>query len=228
MVTTNQYLIRKLACDDFREVGTCLEAMASEFSKEIFIVPTIKYIQTIISGYGYTAGVFDKESLIGFASIVFPKLGNHNLGYLLNFNNQSLLSVVQLEHIYLHPEYRGKGIALDLLDHLLAELEPKYKLLISTISPQNISSLSLAFKLHQRIIAFSKVYDVKRFIMLCELPNFQVYKKEEPTIELPTDEIDKIVNLLNLGYEGISFGSNKSTIKFLQGRKNLEKISNQY
>lgn len=221
----NNFLICDLTIYDKSKIKLCLETIISELDKELFVTPSIEYIDTIISGYGYSAGVFLENTLVGFASIVFPKLGKHNLGYCLNFKDEDLLSVVQLEHIYLYPEYRGKGLAKRLIFFLLNKINSKYSILLSTISPNNISSLSLAFSIFLKIVGFANIYGVNRYIMYRNL-SCNSECSNQISVEIQITKLNEIVNLLNLGYVGISFDYYKNFIRFIKGVEDDEKISN--
>ena len=163
--------------------------------------------------------------LIGFASIVFPKLGKNNIGHYINMNNETLLSIAQLEHIYILPDFRGNGLAKKLINYLISKIDHKYTILLSTVSPQNVSSLSLAFNINQKIIAFTNIYNVNRFIMYRDLTHNLTYYKND-FVEILTTDIHKIIKILNHGYAGIHFGINKSTLIFRQEVLISEKISN--
>lgn len=209
------YKIRILSNGDIKQIKNCLIiARKTRINENIFIIPTIDYINKIINGYGKSAGVFIADKLIGFASIVFPKKGKHNLGHLLNYNESKLLSVVQLEHIFVLPDYRGNGFAKYLIKYLLNDIDKRFSFLLSTISPQNINSLSVAFKIKQKIIKLVNVYGVSRYLMFANL-NESSKGEELGRYFIHYQHIDKINNLLVQGYKGVSFGNTKDTILFL-------------
>lgn len=211
-----QYTIRVLEISDIDIIKLCLNQIVVEFKKDLFVAPTVEYIKKIILGYGFSAGVFLNGSIIGMASIVLPKLGKNNLGHYINFNNDELLSVVQLEHIFINPAYRGHDLAKYLIDFLLITLVSRHKILLSTISPQNISSLSFAFKIHQNIIAYSKVYGFGRYIM-CRDFSRCVSNSESTSIKIPIHDLLGVNKMLNSGYIGVGFESQKKIIKFVKG-----------
>ena len=202
--------IRTLDLDDIHEISRCLQIAISTLSNELFVSPSIDYIVTIISGYGRTVGAFYENSLIGFASFVFPRRGKNNLGHLLHYDEQKLLAVVQLEHIFIVPQFRRIGIAEQLIRYLMLHTDPQFTILLSTVSPQNTPSLALAFKIKQRLISLVEVYGVMRFIMCAKL-SLQEEDCEHETVELPREEINHLKLMLQAGYEGVALGVENKT-----------------
>lgn len=214
MIACGTITIRTLTIEDFPIIERCLSTITDSTINDLFITPTSDYIYKILSGYGYTAGAFYDCLFIGFASVVFPKRGKHNIGHLLRFNDEQLLAVAQLEHVYILPEFRAKGIAEQLFNYLLSKLDSQHTILLSTVAPHNTPSLSLAFKIGQRIVSYSVVYGVNRYI-LCGIYGLHEVNPERMTAEISREEIRKIDLLLKTGFEGVSFGSNKSTLRFI-------------
>lgn len=214
MITCENVTIRILTTEDYPIIEPFIKIITDSSDNNLFISPTLDYIYKIISGYGYTAGAFYNGLFIGIASIVFPKRGKHNIGHLLYFNDEQLLAVAQLEHIYVLPKCREKGIAERLLSYLLSQLDSNYTILLSTVAPHNTPSLSLAFKIGQKIVSYSVVYGVNRYIM-CNTHDLQEVNHGRMVTEISRNEINKIDQLLKAGFEGISFGSNKSTLRLI-------------
>lgn len=218
MLSCEKVTIRMLTVEDYLIIEQCLRGITDLMGTDLFVAPTSDYIYKIISGYGYTAGAFCGCLFAGFASVVFPKRSNHNIGHLLHFNDEQLLAVAQLEHIYVVPEYRSKGIAEQLVNYLLSKIDPKYTILLSTVAPHNTPSLSLAFKIGQRIVSYSVIYGVNRYILYRKY-EFQNVNPEWMVTEISKKEICKIDLLLKAGFEGVSFGSNKSTLRLILRRE---------
>lgn len=205
-----QIIIRSLNLEDIYQISRCLQIATSTLSNDLFISPSLDYISKIISGYGCTVGAFHEDSLIGFASFVFPKRGRNNLGYMLHYDEKKLLSVVQMEHICIVPEFRRLGVAEQLIRYLMLHTDPQFAILLSTVSPQNTASLALAFKIEQRIVSYVDIYGVKRFIMCANLSQ-QVKDNDKEAFEVPREEINQLNRMLRCGYEGIALGSENKT-----------------
>ena len=207
-------LIKTLYQESINEIVNCLTEVKTACSKDIFIIPTKEYIEKILDGYGRVFGAFYDNRLIGFASVVFPKNGKHNLGTLLNLDKEELNKVVQFEHIAVLPEFQNIGLGSILLDTIIKEYKDSYDYLISTISPKNIKSLSLAFDFEQQIIKQLNVYGVDRYVMLRNLnKRFTICN----SITIDIYNTAKIIDLLNNGYCGISFNEKKTAIVFARG-----------
>lgn len=208
--------VRMLTGQDYLTIRQCTENNDDFYTSNIFVAPAPDYIMKIISGYGYTAGAFLNSIFIGFASVVFPKGGKHNIGHLLRFDDEQMLAVAQIEHVYVVPEYRTKGTATQLLNYLLSKIDSKYTIILSTVAPQNTPSLSLAFRIGQRVVSHSIVYGGDRFIML----GIRSLQRMSPDLGGTSDtlvfrtELQMIDMLLESGYEAISFGVDKSSLRF--------------
>lgn len=202
--------IRLLNLDDIHQISRCLQIVTSTLSNDLFIPPSSDYIIKIISGYGHTMGAFYEDSLIGFVSFVFPKRGKNNLGHLLHYDEKKLLSVVQMEHICIVPEFRRLGIDERLIRYLMLHIDPQFTILLSTVSPQNTPSLALAFKIKQRIVLHDEIYGVKRFIMCANL-SLQEKDNDQKMFVVPRGEINQLNLMLRCGYEGIALGSENKT-----------------
>ena len=212
--------IRTLSLEDIHEISRCLQITVPTLGDDLFVSPSLDYIATIISGYGYTVGAFYENSLVGFASFVFPKKGKNNLGHLLQYDEKKLLAVVQFEHICIVPKFRRLGIAEQLARYLLQHTDPQFTILLSTVSPQNTPSLAFAFKIKQRLISYVEVYGVNRFVMRADL-SIQDKDCNQESFEVPREEINQLNQMLQRGYEGVALGSeNKTFILISKAGKN--------
>ena len=209
------YEIRLLGEHDIRDVEKCMEHLKKEkFDREIFVTPTLKYIETIISGYGKTFGVYSDNILAGFTSIVFPKKGKNNIGHHIQLSDYDLLRVAQIENLYIRPEYRKKGLGKNLLKYSISHIENNNTILLSTISPNNTSSLSIAFELEQKIINLIHIYGVTRYLMFKDYLENHNSIKTNGIIEVNRTNYLKTGELLHAGYEGVTFNKTKDKILF--------------
>ena len=220
----DQYIIRIVDYSDFDQIVKCLNSVVETLDdSEIFVAPSPAYIHTILSGYGKMAGIFTNNHLVGFASIVFPRRGKNNLGHYLGINSETLLTVAQLEHFCVVPAYRGKGLAKKIIDFLLADLPSQYTILLSTVSPKNNQSLSIAFNRRQRIVSFINIYGKDRYVMCCFLKDNTDYKYTQ-RVMVKSINMGEITRLLKLGYIGISFDKTNSSILFVKEDRTHETI----
>ena len=221
----DQYTIRIIDCSDFDQIIKCLNSVVETLNdSELFVAPSPEYIHTILSGYGKIAGIFTNNHLVGFASVVFPRRGKNNLGHYIGINSETLLAVAQLEHFCVVPAFRGKGLAKKAIDFLLADLPSQYTILLSTVSPKNNQSLSIAFNRKQRIVSFKNIYGKDRYVMCCFLKDSTNYNYTQRVMVKSTN-VGKITRLLELGYIGISFDETNSSILFVKEERVHEAVS---
>lgn len=212
--SNDQLIVRSLYKKDVPDISSCLSSIALTMCKELFVAPSLDYIIAIISGYGHTVGAFLGSSLVGLASFVYPGTNNNNLGCFLNYDIEELLSVNQLEHIYVNPQYRRMGIAKKMIEYLLSSKEAiDNSILLSTVSPYNTPSLALAFKMGQRVVLQRNIYGVNRFLM-CKNVKTNDCDSGTDLIEVPRVNTNKISELLSEGYEGVGFGDANATLYF--------------
>lgn len=215
MLVMHAIKIRELDISDIPQIIECLNRIVSSSDSALFLPPSRQYIETIISGYGKTAGAFSGTSLVGFASIVFPKRGRNNLGYYIGLGFNLFSSVIQIEHYCVLKEYRGNGIARNILDYLLTNYSTQDSILLSTVSPKNICSLAIAFKERQMIVKLMNLYGGKRFVM-CRMKNAPILDHSS-IITIRSDEFFAIVDLISHGYIGVGFGDTYEVIQFVKG-----------
>lgn len=110
------------------------------------------------------------------------------------------------------------------MNYIIDNCKLKYDYLLSTISPQNTASLSLAFSCGQNIVLFSEIYNVPRFLMFKNLKN-DVVLELNSLLQIPRENIYEIKQLNNTRYIGYSFNNTKQKICFKKVIVN-EKIRN--
>lgn len=213
MAVDKRYKMKLLTEDNLTHIMNCLNQLDEPYTDpHIFIPPTESYLHTILSGYGKIVGVYHEGVLIAFASLVFPGRGNHNLGRLLNFQENELTKVLQLEHSFVVPKYRGQGIVNQMWHFLISPIQQHYNYMLSTISPKNLASLTAAFKRQQKIVKLMEIYETTRFLMARELHKQE--KLYEKSICLSVDNYNEIRMLLNDSYIGWGFGHDKNSLLF--------------
>lgn len=197
------------------EIMICLSDVVDSINqKDIFIHPSKDYIERIIKGFGVLFGAYIDDKLVGFASVIFPKNNHNNLGKWINLKDTELNRVVQLEHIAVLPKYQNSGVGSALFTTIIQTYQKSHQYLVSTISPKNISSLSLAFKFDQYIKKHCVIYGVERFIMCRCFDKKYTIKTFEA---LKVNNINKMCCLLDKNYTGISFTSDKESIIYAWG-----------
>lgn len=155
--------------NDLDKLIICKNEVIKELTpSNIFIPPNDTYISTILNGYGKIFGLLHDNKLIAFASIIFPKNGNQNLGKYLMFDDLQLKQVAQFEHGLVISTYRGHGLLKKILIEHLKYIEKDYSFFLSTVSPYNIPSLRTGFSLGQVIKSHIYYHGFERFILYKE------------------------------------------------------------
>lgn len=173
MILLNTYKTGNLILDsvqmevsDINKLIVCKNNVIKELKNPtLFIAPENTYLYTILKGYGKVISLLHNNTVIAFASFVFPKDGNHNLGKYLDFTHSQLKQVAQFENGLVETNYRGHGLLRILLNEHLNILNPQYNFLLSTVSPYNIPSLKTGFKLGQVIKKRVLYHGYDRFIL---------------------------------------------------------------
>lgn len=85
----------------------------------------------------------DEDQLAAVFAIVHPGLQSCNYGYDLGFCEEDLLRVVHMDTAAVHPNYRGLGLQIRMIQIAEGEISGKGKqILLSTVHPENRFSLN--------------------------------------------------------------------------------------
>nr|WP_316622513.1 GNAT family N-acetyltransferase [uncultured Ruminococcus sp.] len=216
MIHKNEQLFyfRKLTILDIPQIKECLQDVINTLTdNEIFLYPSIEFMNQIIEGLGLSVGVFEDQCLIGFCSAIYPHENERNLGYKLDMKRDQLNRVVHIENICVMQKYRMKGLAKRLYNYLFSLFDSKHSIVLATISPKNIPSLSLAFSYRLEIVKFFNIHNVDRYIMYRDISKSKNHIPHQ-FLRINYNDIDHIQQALQLGYSGISFDDNVSSIFF--------------
>lgn len=85
----------------------------------------------------------DGECLAAAFDILIPGLDSYNYGYDLGFDEKTLMKVVNMDTIAVHPAYRGMGLQKKLMQEAEREVGRRGpKILLCTVHPDNSFSLN--------------------------------------------------------------------------------------
>lgn len=112
----------------------------------------------------------DNGRLAGIFTILYPGLSSFNYGHDLNFTEEELLRVAQMDTAAVHPDYRGLGIQKLLMETAEQEIrQEKNRILLCTVHPDNRYSLQNVLKQNYTIERKLEKYDSVRYILRKDL-----------------------------------------------------------
>lgn len=108
----------------------------------------------------------DGDRLAAAFDILIPGLDSFNYGYDLDFSEEELLRVVNMDTAAVHPDYRGLGLQKTLMQKAEAELRNQGRqILLCTVHPENIYSLNNILQQGYRIEAELPKYGSVRYVL---------------------------------------------------------------
>lgn len=108
--------------------------------------------------------------LAGIFTILHPGLESFNYGYDLDFDEELLMRVVQMDTAAVLPDYRGQGLQKRLMETAEAEIRKHPgRILLCTIHPDNRFSLANVLKQNYRIEKTVEKYGSVRHVLRKDL-----------------------------------------------------------
>ena len=112
----------------------------------------------------------DGDRLAAAFTILIPGLDSLNYGYDLGFDEESLLRVVNMDTIAVHPDYRGYGLQRRLTREAeMWAFARGYRTLLCTVHPDNRFSLNNMLKLGYSIEQKLPKYGSVRYLLKKEI-----------------------------------------------------------
>lgn len=113
----------------------------------------------------------DGNRMAAAFSILFPGLKEFNYGHDLGLDEETLLRVVHMDTIVVHPAYRGQGLQRKLMQEAEQYASTLgHRILLCTVHPENRFSLSNILAQGYSIERKLEKYESVRYILRKDLP----------------------------------------------------------
>ncbi len=212
------YIIRELNNDDILQIMDLQNFILSLMKDKRFCVPLspVEHRQ-ILGDDGETIGLFIQDKLYAVCSILSPGYREDNMARQLNFSDEELPHVAQLELSLVHPDLRGNNLQYKLADMLARRAKKKknYRYLFTTVSPYNYPSIKTVTSLGLSIVKLCKMYyHWDRYVVYKDTVKPLELDKTN-TVHVPVTLFEKQQELLSNGYYGCSQSKDKENIKIM-------------
>jgi hypothetical protein len=136
------YRMALLGHDHLGEVMALQKIITRELSRKDMLQPFPEdFMREHIGVKGQIIGVFFGNKLIAFRNIYFPNPDDPewNLGIDIGIEGDDLTRVANLQMVCVHPDHRGKALALKMNNHVISILREmkSHRYLCATVSPFN-------------------------------------------------------------------------------------------
>ncbi len=212
------YSIRVLDTSDLMAVMRLQNnVIAAMEKKELYVPIPEDELQFMLEGHGESLGVFINNELYAACSILFDVDYENNMARELNFSDEELSLVAQLELSLVDIELRGLKLQHKLAGILVqrAEKTKRARYIFTTASPYNYPSIQTLTSMGLYIAKLSKMYfDWDRYIVYKDF-NSPTKLDTTNSVILPNTAFNEQQQLLSAGYRGHSQFRDQEGIKIV-------------
>ncbi len=216
------YVLRVLDKDDLLAVMQLQHSLvASMEQKELYVPISETEMLFLLEGNGEALGLFIENKMYAACSLLHKVDHENNMACELDFNQEELARVAQLELSLVDLALRGYKLQYKMASILAERLQKQSQIryLFTTVSPYNYPSIET--------VTSMGLYIAKLCRMYYSWDRYVVYKDFEQPIKLDKSNVIILPNtawakqqeLLHNGYRGFSQFQDEEGIKIIYARK---------
>lgn len=215
------YIIRVLNQSDLKQVIALQSKLSDAMEqKELYVPIPEEELRYMLYGHGESLGLFIEDHLFAACSLLFDVNFEINMAREIDFSDEDLSKVAQLELSLVDMELRGHKLQYKLADILIrrAEASKKCRYIFTTVSPYNYPSIQTVTGLGLQIVRLCKMYyDWDRYVVYKDLINPANLDTSNPTSIVNTNFAMQ-QQLLRAGYRGYSQFKDQNGIKIMYAK----------
>lgn len=228
---TYPYYMRLLELSDLEAVMQLQSRIIAALEqKELYVPISEEELHDILTGNGESLGIFVEDKLYAACSLLFKVDYEINMARELNFSNDELAQVSQLELSLVDPVLRGAKLQQKLAGTLARREEERKttKYLFCTASPYNYASIQTLTAIGLHIAKLCKMYyDWDRYVLYKDLTKPAQLDQANSVSSLNTSFAEQ-QELLSKGYRGYAISrdheGNKIMFAPIIGFKQLDEV----
>lgn len=218
----HHYTIRLLDEDDLPAVMQLQrDVLSAVKNKECCVPLRAEELLLMLGDSGESVGLFIEDKIYAECSLLFPGSCGNNMARELNFSNEELALVSQLELALVHWHLRGYKLQQKLASLLAQRVEQaqRARFLFTTVSPYNYPSIQTVTALGMQINKLCKMYfDWDRYIVYRDFAK-PVRLDMENAVSVLNTSFEEQRKLLTNNYRGFSQFKDEEGIKILYAKK---------
>ncbi len=185
--------------------------------KDLYVPIAEEELLALLEGDGEALGFFIGPKMLAACSLLFQVDYENNMARELNFANEDLSRVAQLELSLVDPDLRGHKLQCKMAGILAERLQSQsgIRYLFTTVSPYNYPSIETVTSLGLQIAKLGQMY--------YGWDRYVVYRDFWHPVQLDTNNVVTVLNtafaqqqeLLHQGYRGFSQFKDEDGIKIM-------------
>ena len=168
-----EFTIRKGTLKDLEQFIELLQEVRQgmEHKEWLYLDPPEEVRRMMAEGMLELWVAMDGETLAAAFDILIPGIYSFNYGYVLDFSEEALLRVINMDTIAVRPAYRGRKLQQKLIREAEREIALQgSRILLCTVHPENQYSLNNFLSLGYTVEKQLHMYGSQRLILRKNLP----------------------------------------------------------